>query len=104
MNPDKCHLLITNCGNGVSINVDNEIIECRNSVKLLGRTIDNRLHFNDHISNLCKKVSVKLHSLASISNLMSHDKLPSILLYIQAWITAICIYIYIYIYIHMYSH
>ena len=79
MNPDKCHLLITNCDNRVSINVDNEVIECSNSVKLLGITIDNRLHFNDHISNLCKKVSVKLHALARISNLMSHDKLRLIL-------------------------
>ena len=79
MNPDKCHLLITNCDNGVSINVDNETIERSNSVKLLGITIDNRLHFNDHISNLCKKVSVKLHALARISNLMSHDKLRLIL-------------------------
>ena len=79
MNPDKYHLLITNRDNGVSINVDNKIIECSNSVKLLGRTIDNRLHFNDHISYLCKKVSVKLHALARISNLMNHDKLRLIL-------------------------
>ena len=37
------------------------------------------MHFNEHISNLCKKVSVKLHALARISNLMSHDKLRLIL-------------------------
>ena len=53
----------------VSINVDNEIIEYSNSVKLLGVTIDNKLDANEHISNLCQKVNVKLHALARISNL-----------------------------------
>ena len=75
LNPDKCKLLISNCEKDISLILDNEVIECSKSVKLLGVSIDNRLNFNEHISNLCKKVSIKLHALARISKFMSQDKL-----------------------------
>ena len=42
MNPAKCKLLITNLDKGT---IDNEVIECSKSVKLLGITIDNKLDF-----------------------------------------------------------
>ena len=57
------------------MNVGNEVIECENSVKLLGITIDTKLDFSKHVSTLCRKASQKLHALARISNFMSHDKL-----------------------------
>ena len=44
-------------------------------LKLLGVTLDNKLNFNEHVSNLCKKASQKLHALARISNFMCQDKL-----------------------------
>ena len=75
LNPDKCKLLISNCKEDISLILDNEVIECSESVKLLGVSIDNRLNFNEHVSNLCNKVSIKLHALARISKLMSQDKL-----------------------------
>ena len=50
-------------------------ISNRNSEKLLGITIDNKLNFTEHISAICKKVSLKLHALARISKLMSTVKL-----------------------------
>ena len=75
LNADKCHLLISKHNKDIHINVEEEIIECSNSVKLLGVTLDNNLNFNDHISNLCKKASQKLHALARISNFMSKEKL-----------------------------
>ena len=75
MNADKCHLLVCNHDKDVSIILENEVIDCSNSVKLLGITIDKKLDFNEHVSKLCKKVSSKLHALARISNFMSHDKL-----------------------------
>ena len=59
MDTDKCHLIISN-HNDIFINLAGEVIECRNSVKLLGITIDNRLDFGIHVSNLCKKVGQKL--------------------------------------------
>ena len=75
MNPDKCKLLISNHDKDISIIINNEIIECSKSVKLLGVTIDNKLDFKEHVSKLCKKVSSKLHALARISNCMCQDKL-----------------------------
>ena len=36
---------------------------------------DKKLDFSDHISNLCKKVSLKLDMLARISQYISADKL-----------------------------
>ena len=79
MNAKKSHLLITKHLDDVSIKVGNEIIKGKSHVKLLGITIDNKLDFTEHVSNLCKKVSTKLHALARISNHMSPDKLRLIL-------------------------
>ena len=74
MNADKSHLLVTKCHENISIAVDREIIEASDKVKLLGVTIDNKLDFNEHVSNICKKVSTKLHALARISNFMNPQK------------------------------
>ena len=42
---------------------------------LLGIKIDNKLDFNDHVSNIYKKASLKLHALARVAYFMSQDKL-----------------------------
>ena len=78
MNVDKCHLLVSS-HEVLSITLDQQVINCSNSVKLLGVTIDNDLSFDTHVSKLCNKVSLKLHALARISNFMNHDKLRLIL-------------------------
>ena len=75
MNIDKCHLFITNHQDEVSANIEGEIIEGSKSVKLLGVYIDNKLDFNDHVSNLCKKATLKLHALSRVAHYMSTDKL-----------------------------
>ena len=79
MNTDKCHLLVTNHEKDVSINIEGQIIHGSKSVKLLGVCIDNKLDFNEHLSNICKKVGKKLHALRRISNLMNKDKLRIIM-------------------------
>ena len=80
MNEDECHLLITNKNDSsISVNIGNETISNRNSEKLLGITIDNKLNFTEHISKICKNVSLKLHALARISKLMSTEKLRTIM-------------------------
>ena len=61
------------------LNVEDEVIECSSSVKLLGVTIDNKLNFDEHVSKLCKKASQKIHAFARISNFMSQDKLRIIM-------------------------
>ena len=75
MNPDKCKLIISKRDKGLSLIIDNDLIECSKSVKPLGVTIDNKLDFNEHISKLCKKVTTKLHALVRVSNFMSQEKL-----------------------------
>ena len=47
----------------------------KKSVKLLGITIDNNLDFNEHISKLCKQVSLKINALAWVAHFMNKDKL-----------------------------
>ena len=79
MNADKCHLLITNHEDDISATIAGETIKCEKSVKLLGINIDNKLDFNDHVSKICKKVSLKLHALARISHLMNADKLKVVM-------------------------
>ena len=79
LNPDKCHLLVTNHSDDISVTVDGATIKGSSTVKLLGVDIDNKLNFNDHVSKLCGKVSLKLHALARISPYMSTEKLRCIL-------------------------
>ena len=79
MNPDKCKLLITNHGTEASIDIDGEIITGSNTVKLLGVTIDNKLEFNEHVSNICTKTSAKLHALARIAPYMDTDKIGTLM-------------------------
>ena len=63
----------------VTINVEEKIIECGSSVKLLGVTLDNKLNFHDHVSNICKNANQKLHALARISNFMSQNKFRTLI-------------------------
>ena len=79
LNADKCRLLATTHADNVSITIGDEEIKGNKSVKLLGVTIDNKLHFDEHVSNICKKVICKLHALARISNLIDKDKLRLIM-------------------------
>ena len=79
MNADKCHLLITKHEENVSATIDGHTIPASKSVKLLGVQIDNNLDFNEHVSNICKKVSKKLHALRRVSQHMSKNKLRIIM-------------------------
>ena len=75
LNADKCKLLISNKDSDLSINIEGETIVCEKLVKLLGIKIDNQLTFSEHVSSICKKVSLKLHALARVSNEMNQNKL-----------------------------
>ena len=50
---DKYKLIITK-ENAPSVTIGNYIKTCSNSVKLLGITIDNKLTFKEHLTNICK--------------------------------------------------
>ena len=69
MKADKCQLLITNHEEQVSIKIGQKW------VKRLGIKIVNKLDFNEHVSSICKKASLKLHELARILPSMDKHKL-----------------------------
>ena len=69
-NADKCHL-ITSSKTPVGIEVSNITIMSEEKVKLLGIYIDNRLNFDYHISQLCKKARKKLHALTRVFKYMN---------------------------------
>ena len=72
---DKCFMMNTDKDNDLYIDIEWETIVCENLVKLLGIKIDNQLTFSEHVSSICKKVSLKLHALARVSKYMNQDKL-----------------------------
>ena len=61
-NPDKCHLLIST-NNTVKMKIGHFDIANSRNEKLLGVKFDSKLTFDDHISELCKKTSRKIHAL-----------------------------------------
>ena len=70
-NPDKFQFLaLSPTGENkfqIYINEDT-IIKSEQYVKALGVTIDNKLNFTQHISNICKKAARQLNALTRISN------------------------------------
>ena len=73
-NPEKSHLLLSKKQNNLYAVINSHEITNSNSEILLGIAFDNELNFNEHVSNLCKKASNKLHALARVSHYMSTDK------------------------------
>ena len=62
-NVDKCHVLVS-MNKPVGIKIGDYTIDNKKCEKLLGAKIDVNLNFNDHISDLCKKASIKIFPLA----------------------------------------
>ena len=72
-NADKCHL-ISSSKTPVGIHVSNITIMSEEIVKPLGIYINNKLNFDYHISQLCKKAGKKLHALARVFKYMDISK------------------------------
>ena len=72
-NPDKCHLLVSTNGN-VKIRIGNFQIENTKREKLLGIQFDNKLSFDYHLSEICKKASRKLYALGRVTPYMNLSK------------------------------
>ena len=66
-NPKKFQSIIISkdkIGNsGLEIKINDKIIKSESSVKLLGIVIDEKLNFDKHITELCKKASAQLNAL-----------------------------------------
>ena len=66
-NPNKFHALFvkkdkTNAC-GINLDFQGHSIKSEETVKLLGVTLDYKLNFDPHISNLCKKAAAQLNVL-----------------------------------------
>ena len=69
-NTDKCHLIISS-KTLVGIDVSNITIISQKKVKLLEIYMGNRLNFDYHISQFCKKTGRKLHPQTRVFKYMS---------------------------------
>ena len=70
-NPDKFHLILSNSDEDKLVKIEYTKILNSNCEKLLGIKIDNKLSFEDHVTNLCTKDSQTLHALSRIANFMN---------------------------------
>ena len=59
--------------------VDTFDIKNSNTEKLLGIKLDNKLTFDPHVSDICSKVSQKLHALSRIGHLMLFERRKDIM-------------------------
>ena len=73
-NPDKCHLLVSTNDN-VSIRIGNFQIETTKTENLSGIQFDNKLSFDYHLSEICKKASRKLNALGRVTPYMNLSKI-----------------------------
>ena len=64
-NQDNCHIL-SRLDISTKFSLPACILENSVSRKLLGVTIDRKLNFNEHVTNLCDKASRKLQPFARI--------------------------------------
>ena len=64
-NQDKCHFL-SSLDINTKFSLPACILENSDSQKLLAVTIDRKLNFNKHVTNLCDKASKKIQALARI--------------------------------------
>ena len=76
--------------NFCNLQIDNNEIETTNSVKLLAITIDSKLSFDSHISDLCNKASMQLNALNRLRKYIGEKQMETLLnsLYTQILTTA----------------
>ena len=81
-NSDKFQVIVVHHNKNINENyiltANNVEIESKDSVKLLGIEIDNKLLFDKHIASLCKKAANQLHAICRLQNQMGKEvkKIP----------------------------
>ena len=72
LNPNKFHALFVKKDqtdtSGKNLHFLGQSIQCEKSVKLLGVTLDYKLNFDPHISNICKKAASQLNVLKRLKS------------------------------------
>ena len=72
-NHGKCHLLLST-QEDANIQIENSIINCSRSQKLLVVVLENKLKYDKHIENICQKANRKLNAVATVTNYMELPK------------------------------
>ena len=72
-NADKCHLLVSS-SDAVNVRVSEYDIKNSECEKLLDVKFDNKLTFEKHITDICRKASRKIYALARIAPYMDLSK------------------------------
>ena len=76
-NPSKFQIMFLGSNienNEITFMVEDKKVRSKTEVKLLGITIDDKLSFNKHISNLCSTASNRLRALARIRKFLSLEQ------------------------------
>ena len=80
VNPGKFQAMIlqnsrnSNNYETVKLKIESAKIETKNTIKLLGITIDNKLNFEEHVSELCKKASMQLNAISRLQRFMVKEQ------------------------------
>ena len=72
-NADRFHFLVS-LSQEVNLNVNNFKIKNSDCEKLLGVKFDSKLRFDQHITDLCRRTSRKIHALARVTPFMNLSK------------------------------
>ena len=75
VNPDKFQAIVVIRNNKMkdtySLNINQEVSNSENCVKLLGVEMDNKISFGKHISTIVKKASTQLNAISRIQKFVS---------------------------------
>ena len=72
-NPEKCHLLLSS-KSSIETKIGGVSVKSSKMETLLGVSIDSELNFENHISDICSKVSRKLSALGRIAGYITLEK------------------------------
>ena len=88
-NPEKFHCIILTKNKAdnseLEVRISDKVIKSEPNVRLLGVTIDNKINFDLHVSDICKKASAQLNALCRLRKFLSF-KAKSVL--IQSFVFA----------------
>ena len=76
LNPDKCSFMVLGVDDELQTNLvcGNETLKNSKQEKVLGVTIDNKLNFATHLSNITKNANIKFDALTRVQKYMITDK------------------------------
>ena len=76
LNPDKCSFILLGVDNELQTNLvcGNETLKSGKQEKVLGVTINNKLNFATHISNITKNANINFNALTRVQKYVSTDQ------------------------------